>query len=218
MANSTTILLDGLRFGEGPRWHKGRLWFSDMHDCKVLAVDLNGQLETIVEVPNRPSGLGWLPDDTLLVVSVTDRRLLKLAPGGLEEVADLSSLASFHCNDMVVDPAGRAYIGNFGFDLLNNAPAAFAQLILVTADGKARIVAEKMRFPNGTVITPDGNTLIVGETTGGALTAFDITADGSLINRRTWAQLENVRYRMASAWMQTTVSGLLLRSAMKYSE
>jgi len=189
-----------------------------MHDCKVLAVDLNGQLETIVEVPNRPSGLGWLPDDTLLVVSVTDRRLLKLAPGGLEEVADLSSLASFHCNDMVVDPAGRAYIGNFGFDLLNNAPAAFAQLILVTADGKARIVAEKMRFPNGTVITPDGNTLIVGETTGGALTAFDITADGSLINRRTWAQLENVRYRMASAWMQTTVSGLLLRSAMKYSE
>ena len=190
MADSTTILVDGLRFGEGPRWHKGRLWFSDMHDGKVLAVDLNGQLETIIEVPNQPSGLGWLPDDTLLVVSVTDRRLLKLTPDGLEEVADLSSLASFHCNDMVVDRAGRAYIGNFGFDIINNAPAAFAQLILVTVDGKARIVAEEMRFPNGTVITPDGNTLIVGETTGGALTAFDITADGSLINRRTWAQLE----------------------------
>jgi sugar lactone lactonase YvrE len=190
MDNRTSILLDGLRFGEGPRWHQGRLWFSDMHDCKVLALDLNGEVETIVEVPNQPSGLGWLPDGTLLIVSMADRRLLKLAPGGLEEVADLSALASFHCNDMVVDPVGRAYIGHFGFDLLNNAPRAFAELILVTPDGKARVVAEEMRFPNGTVITPDGTVLIVGETTAGALTAFDITADGSLTNRRTWAQLE----------------------------
>jgi sugar lactone lactonase YvrE len=190
MDNKTSILLDGLRFGEGPRWHQGRLWFSDMHDCKVLALDPNGEVETIVEVPNQPSGLGWLPDGTLLIVSMADRRLLKLAPGGLEEVADLSALASFHCNDMVVDPVGRAYIGHFGFDLLNNAPRAFAELILVTPDGKARVVAEEMRFPNGTVITPDGTVLIVGETTAGALTAFDITADGSLTNRRTWAQLE----------------------------
>jgi len=190
MANNTSILLDGLRFGEGPRWHRGRLWFSDMHDCKVLAVDTQGKVETIVTVPNQPSGLGWLPDDTLLVVSVTDRRLLKFAGDELEEVADLSSLASFHCNDMVVDPSGRAYIGNFGFDLLNNAPQAFAELILVMPDGTARIVADAMRFPNGSVITPDGNTLIVGETTGGALTAFDIKEDGSLVNRRIWAQLE----------------------------
>ncbi|HJN49133.1 MAG: SMP-30/gluconolactonase/LRE family protein [Pseudomonadales bacterium] len=191
MSDRTTILLDGLRFGEGPRWHKGRLWFSDMHDCKVLALDLNGQVETIVTVPNQPSGLGWLPDDTLLIVSMADRRLLKNTPAGLEEVADLSSLASFHCNDMVVDATGRAYIGNFGFDLLNNAPRDFAELVLVTPNGEARVVAKEMRFPNGTVITPDGNTLIVGETTAAALTAFDITADGSLDNRRTWAQLDN---------------------------
>jgi|TARA_Y100000310_G_scaffold343526_1_gene451641 sugar lactone lactonase YvrE len=191
MAGRTTVLLDGLRFGEGPRWHEGRLWFSDMHDCKVLALGLDGEVETIVEVPEQPSGLGWTAGGELLIVSMADRRLLKLAPGGLEEVADLSSLASFHCNDMVVDPTGRAYIGNFGFDLLNNAPREFAELILVTPDGEARIVADEMRFPNGTVITPDGNTLVVGESSAGVLTAFDIAGDGSLSNRRTWAQLEN---------------------------
>lgn len=190
MTDKTTILLDGLRFGEGPRWHQDRLWFSDMHDCKVLALALDGEVETIVTVPNQPSGLGWSADGDLLIVSMADRRLLKLAAGGLEEVADLSSLASFHCNDMVVDPTGRAYIGNFGFDLLNNAPRDFAELILVTPDGEARIVAKEMRFPNGTVITADGNTLIVAETTAGALTAFDISGDGSLVNRRSWAQLE----------------------------
>lgn len=190
MTDKTTILLDGLRFGEGPRWYQDRLWFSDMHDCKVLALALNGEVETIVEVPNQPSGLGWSADGDLLVVSMADRRLLKLAAGRLEEVADLSSLASFHCNDMVVDPTGRAYIGNFGFDLLNNGPRDFAELILVTPDGDARIVAKEMRFPNGTVITADGNTLIVAETTAGALTAFDISGDGSLSNRRTWAQLD----------------------------
>jgi sugar lactone lactonase YvrE len=121
-----------------------------------------------------------------------DRRLLRLDTGGLTEVADLSALASFHCNDMVVDAQGRAYIGNFGFDLHESAKRKKAELILVTPDGDARIVAEDLDFPNGTVITPDGNTLIVGETLGQCLTAFDIAPDGSLEGRRTWAQLEGI--------------------------
>jgi len=191
MSQSTRVLLDGLCFGEGPRWHDGRLWFSDMHDHKVLAVDLEGKVETIAEVPNQPSGLGWLPDGRLLIVSMTDCKLLCLDPSGdLAEFADLSSLASFHCNDMVVDSSGRAYVGNFGFDFLSGAEPSGAELIMVTPDGEASVVAGDMQFPNGTVITPDGETMIVGETWGGALTAFDIAADGSLSGRRTWAQLE----------------------------
>lgn len=191
MQQSTRILLDGLCFGEGPRWHADRLWFSDMHDHKVLAVDLEGNVETIAEVPNQPSGLGWLPDGRLLIVSMTDCKLLCLdSSGELSEFADLSSLASFHCNDMVVDSSGRAYVGNFGFDFLSGAEPSSAELIMVTPEGEASIAAKDMQFPNGTVITPDGKTMIVGETWGGALTAFDIAADGSLSNRRIWAQLE----------------------------
>jgi len=143
-------------------------------------------------VPNDPSGLGWLPDGRLLVVSMRDRRLLRLDPEGLTEVADLSGLASFHCNDMVVDDRGRAYIGNFGFDLHTGASREKAELILVTPDGDARIVADELDFPNGTVITPDGRTLIVGETMGQRLTAFDIEDDGSLDGRRTWAQMKGI--------------------------
>lgn len=185
----TTVLLDGLAFAESPRWHDGKLWFSDMHAHRVMTVDLDGKAETIVEVPGQPSGLGWLPDGRLLVVSMTDRRLLQLDPAGLVEVADLHELASYHCNDMVVDQQGRAYVGNFGFDFMTQ-PFAPAELILVTPDGNARVVADKMAFPNGTVITPDGRTLIVGETYGARLTAFQIEPDGSLTRRRLWAQLK----------------------------
>ena len=160
------ILVAGLRFPEGPRWHDGRLWFSDMHSQQVLAVDDDGKLETIVEVPQEPSGLGWLPDGRLLVVSMRDRKLMRLDPEGLVEVADLSEYASFYCNDMVVDAVGRAYVGNFGWDLHGGAPPVEANLILVEPDGSVRVAADKKRFPNGTVITPDGGTLIVGETFG----------------------------------------------------
>ena len=183
-------LIDGLRFPEGPRWHDGRLWFSDMHSQQVLAVDLDGKLETIVEVPQDPSGLGWLPDGRLLVVSMRDRKLMRLDPQGLVEVADLSAHASFHCNDMVVDSLGRAYVGNFGSDLAAGGMPDPAALILVTPDGNSRIVAEDLLFPNGSVITSDGTTLIVGESFGARMTAFDIAVDGSLSNRRLWAQLE----------------------------
>ena len=190
MGLKTTVLIDGLAFPESPRWHKGKLWFSDMLAHRVMTVDLNGNTETIVEVPGLPSGLGWLPDDRLLVVSMTDRRLLRLDKGKLTEVANLSKLASSHCNDMVVDRKGRAYIGNFGFDYEAQQPYAPAEIALVTPDGKARIVASDLAFPNGTVITADGKTLIVGETLGQRLTAFNIELDGTLTRRRIWAELE----------------------------
>jgi len=192
MSHDTKILLDGLLFPEGPRWHEGKLWFSDMQGLHVSTVDLNGNTEKIVEVKASPSGLGWLPDGRLLVVSMIDRRLLRLDPIGLVEIADLRELASFHCNDMVVDKMGRAYIGNFGFDLAANAPVEPAEIVLVDPDGTSRVVAEEVYFPNGTVITPDDRTLIVAETWGNCLTAFDIEADGSLKNRRTWAKLNDV--------------------------
>lgn len=183
-------LLDGLRFPEGPRWHEGRLWFSDMHAQQVIAVGLDGKAETIVETPQQCSGLGWLPDGRLLVVSMQDRRLLRLDAGGLEEVADLSGVATFHCNDMVVDAAGRAYVGNFGFDLHGQAEPRPADLALVHPDGRVEVAAEGLRFPNGTVITPDGRTLVIGESFGACLTAFDVADDGGLSNRREWARLE----------------------------
>jgi sugar lactone lactonase YvrE len=190
MAATTRVLLDGLAFPEGPRWHEGKLWFSDMHAHRVMTVDLDGRSETIVEVPNRPSGLGWLPDGRLLVVSMTDRRLLRLDGTRLGVVADLSGLASFHCNDMVVDARGRAYVGNFGFDLHARAPFKPGELILVPPDGPPRVVADDLAFPNGAVITPDGRTLIVGESGAARLTAFSIAPDGSLTDRRVWAQIE----------------------------
>ncbi len=190
MSKTSDILLKGLEFPEGPRWREGKLWFSDMQAYRVMTVDLLGNAEVVLEMPGNPSGLGWLPDGRLLVVSMSDRRLLRLDPDGLTEVADLSALASYTCNDMVVDKKGRAYVGNFGFDHINE-PMKPAEIILVTPDGDARIVADGLAFPNGTVITPDDQTLIVGETYGGRLTAFDIQPDGALTNRRVWADLDD---------------------------
>lgn len=195
LALTTTLktdrtLLEGLAFPEAPRWRDGELWFSDMTARKIMRVGLDGTVATVAEVPGQPSGLGWLPDGRLLVVSMTDRRLLRLDASGLSVVADLSALAPFHCNDMVVDSKGRAYVGNFGFDLPAKAAARPTVLILVTPEGTASVVAEELEFPNGCVITPDGGTLIVGETFGGRLTAFAVSADGTLSGRRLWAKLD----------------------------
>src|SRR5262245_21796079 len=186
------ILFQGLSFGEGPRWHDGRLWVSDFHTHRVLAIDGDGRAELIVEVPNRPSGLGWLPDGRLLVVSMTDRKLMRLDSGGLVEHADLGGIATGDCNDMVVDAEGRAYVGNFGYDFAAGEKLRPAKLALVAADGAVSVAADDLAFPNGTVITPDRSTLILGETFGRCLTAFDIAPDGSLSNRRLWADLGNV--------------------------
>lgn len=192
MTNSTDetrILIDGLCFGEGPRWHQGALWLSDMHAHQVLRVWPDGTTATICEVPNWPSGLGWLPDGDLLVVSMTDRQVLRWDGAAMHPHADLSALAGFHCNDMVVDGAGRAYVGNFGFDLHAGETPKPAELICVEPDGRARVVADDLQFPNGTVLTPDGRTLIVAESWGRRLTAFDVRPDGDLTNRRVWAEL-----------------------------
>ena len=188
--SDTKLFIDGLCFPEGPRWHDGKLWFSDMHARRVLRAGMDGVPEVVVEVPQRPSGLGWLPDGRLLVVSMIDRRLLRLDPTGLTEVADLSHIATFQTNDMVVDRHGRAYVGNFGFDLIAGEPQRTTALALVDPDGKTRVAATDLMFPNGMVITPDERTLIVGETFAARLTAFEIARDGSLSKRRVFAALE----------------------------
>lgn len=186
------VLVDGLRFPECPRWRDGVLWFSDLYGPTVHTVDPDGRLATVCEVPARPHGLGFLPDGTLLVVSSQDRRLLRLDPDGLHEVADLTELTGGDANDMVVDARGRAYIGNFGFDIFGGAPIASTTLVLVTPDGDARVVADDLIFPNGCVLTPDGRTLVVAETYESRLTAFDVAADGSLSGRRVFAQLSGM--------------------------
>ncbi len=180
----------GLAFPEAPRWHDGALWFSDFYDHRIGRVGADGAVKTLAQVPGQPSGLGWLPDGRLLVVSMNDRRLWRLDGDSLVQAADLSALARWPCNDMLVDAHGRAYVGHFGFDLQGRAPFAPASLLLATADGRVRVVAQDMHFPNGTVLTPDGRTLIVGESYGQRLTAFDVMDDGSLARRRIWAQLE----------------------------
>ena len=191
-ARTTTVLLEGLAFPEGPRWHDGRLWFSDQHDKRVVAMSPAGDAQTIVDVPQQPSGLGWLPDGRMLVVSMLDRRLLRLDPdGSLVEHADLSAQAPGSCNDMVVGPTGRAYVGNFGFDMYAGAKPSDTCLLAVETDGTVRIAADGLAFPNGSVITPDGATLLVGESMAARITAFDIAADGTLSGRRTWARIEH---------------------------
>ena len=194
--NAMRRVCEGLAFAEAPRWHGGALWFSDFYTRRVQRLDpASGEVCTVCELPGQPSGLGWLPDGRLLVVSMLDRRVLRLEHDGtLATHADLSRLASFHCNDMVVDAAGRAYVGNFGFDLLAKAPPAPAELVRVQPDGTASVAARGLMFPNGCVVSPDGRTLVVAETAAKRLTAFDIAADdGSLSDRRVWAGLGALR-------------------------
>jgi sugar lactone lactonase YvrE len=187
------VLLDGLAFPEGPRWHDDRLFFSDQHDGRVLAMDAEGNAQTIAEVPQQPSGLGWLPDGRMLVVSMIDKRVLRQETNGtLVEHADLSALAPGQCNDMVVDGSGRAYVGNFGFDMYGGEHARDTCVIAVEPDGRAQVAAEGLAFPNGSVITPDGRTLLVGESMSARISAFDIAPDGSLSNHREWAKLDGI--------------------------
>ena len=181
------MLMTGIAFGESPRWHDGRLWFADWGAQELIAVDLEGRSEVVVRVPSFPFCVDWLPDGRLLIVSARDRLLLRREPdGSLATRADLSGLSDYPWNEIVVDGRGTAYVNNIGFEFPCGefAPGTVA---LLAPDGSVRQVADGVAFPNGMAVTPDNATLIVAESFAGRLTAFDIAADGSLSNRRAWA-------------------------------
>ena len=189
MDKQSTVVATGVAFGEAPRWHEDTLWWSDMHGGGVRRL-AGGQVEHVCDVPMRPSGLGWLPDGRMLVVSMADKRVLRQEPdGSLVTHADLSHLVPRRLNDMVVDPTGRAYVGNFGFELDTGEAHRATVLVQVDPDGQSRVVADELLFPNGMVIADAGRTLVVAETFGARLTAFDIDSSGGLSNRRVWAPM-----------------------------
>jgi sugar lactone lactonase YvrE len=186
------ILITGLAIGESPRWHEGRLWFAHWGAQEVVAVDLDGTSEVMVRVPTTiPFSIDWLPDGRLLTVAGREGLLLRREPdGSLATHADLTGLAATPWNEIVVDGRGNAYVNNTGFAFPGGefAPGLIA---LVAADGSARPVADGVAFPNGMAVTPDNATLILAESYGNKLTAFDIAADGSLSKQRVWADLDN---------------------------
>jgi sugar lactone lactonase YvrE len=187
-----TTVIDGIDFGEGPRWHDGRLWFSDFFQQTISSVEIHadgtGTRHVELDYDGRPSGLGWLPDGRLIFVSMLDRKLMRQeTDGSIVEHADLSAIATGHCNDMVVSSTGTAYVGNFGFDLDAGDSPATTVMIIVRPDGSVTADSRELLFPNGAVLTPSENTLIVGETFGGQYTAFTIADDGSLTEPRVWA-------------------------------
>ena len=189
MTGPMTTVADGFHFLEAPRWRDGRLWFSDFYGYTVRSMREDGSdVREEATVPGQPSGLGWLPDGRLLVVSMRDRKVLRREPdGSLSVHGDLGSHATGHTNDMVVDAQGRAYVGNFGFDLMAGDPLEPAALHRVDPDGQVHKVADDVWFPNGSAITDD-NRLLVVETFGNRVSAFDITDSGQLVDRRIWAE------------------------------
>jgi sugar lactone lactonase YvrE len=189
LSRELSTIVTGMSYLEGPRWHDQRIWFSDFYTCRVYSAAEDGSdLRTEAEVPGQPSGLGWLPDGRLLIVSMRDGRLLRRETDGtLACHADVSGYISGHLNDMVVDARGRVFVGEFGFDLMSGADLTPAGLLRVDPDGSVTKVADDLWFPNGSVITPDG-TLLVDVTFGNRVSAFDIAEDGTLASRRTWAK------------------------------
>jgi len=183
-------VVSGMSFTECPRWHEGRLWFADFYTGAIYSVEEDGTgLRTEVEVPHQPSGLGWLPDGRLVFVSMRDARVVRREPDGtLVTHADVSSHVTGHPNDLVVDDRGRAWLSNFGFDLMAGADVATAGLLRIDPDGTVVRVAEDLWFPNGSVLTPDGGTLLIDETFGNRVSAFDVLEDGTLGPRRDWAR------------------------------
>jgi sugar lactone lactonase YvrE len=207
-ATDTTTLVAGRYFCEGPRWHDDRFWFSDFYAHEICSVGLDGdvRVEVSIGADERPSGLGWLPDGRLLYVAMLSRSVMRREHDGSVVVhADLSDLATYHCNDMLVDHVGRAYVGNFGFDLdtvmdeigaegllaaiVEDRGPYTAVLARVDPDGTVSVAADDLAFPNGVVTLDGGATLVVAQTLGFELTAFDVAGDGSLSNRRVWASL-----------------------------
>ena len=195
-------VLDGLYFGEGPRWHDGSLWFSDMHDHRVVRTDLEGAATTVVTIAHdEPSGLGWLAYGRLLVVAMETQRLLRVERDGtVVEHADLSHIARGSINDMIVAADGTAYVGDMGSRIHDpSSPRVAGQTIRVDPDGTVSCAADDLRSPNGHILTDDGRTLIVAESGGSCLTAFRVAADGSLHDKRTFADLKPTKAGLAFA-------------------
>jgi len=180
-------LMTGIAMGESPRWHNDRLWFADWGVGEVIAVGLDGASEVVLRRQSLPLSIDWLPDGRLLLVSGRDGLLLRREhDGSLVTHADLSRISDKPWNEIVVDGRGNAYVGTIGFDFPGGEFAP-GSLVLVSPDGSARVVTDDLAFPNGMVVTPDNRTLIVAESYGDRLTAFDIGSDGALSNRRVWA-------------------------------
>lgn len=211
------MLAEGLAFPESPRWRAGELWIAEKRGGRIVAIDDDGGRRTVVELPGQPGGIGWTPDGDLLVVDASNQALLRVRDGAIEVVAELAHLTVGRCNDLAVDSAGRAYVGHFGYDLLAGAAPADASLILVTPDGEAREVADGLGFPNGCVLTPDGTRLIVAESSANRLTSFAVAADGSLDDRRTFADLGPVTPdgialdAEGAVWVADPIAGRLVR-------
>ncbi|MBO6718480.1 MAG: SMP-30/gluconolactonase/LRE family protein [Rhizobiaceae bacterium] len=182
-------LANGFAYPEGPRWREGLLWFADQHARTVHALDAGGKQVEQFAVGGSPSGIGWLPGGDMLVVSMETHEVLRRTREGLERHADLSAYHKAQSNEMVVLPDGGAYVGNIGFDFDNGEDPAPTLLLLVEPDGTVRQVADDLLCPNGTVVSPDRRTLVIAESLAHRLTAFDVTSDGSLSNRRVFADI-----------------------------
>jgi sugar lactone lactonase YvrE len=184
-------LMTGIVLGESPRWHDDRLWFCDWLAQLVIAVDLDGVSEIVASVEGFPFSIDWDVDGSLLIVSASDRSILRQGPdGSLAVHAELSSVSEHPWNEIVVDGRGNVFVDNIGFDMMSGAAVCDGLIAVVTPGGSVRQVADGVEFPNGMAVTPDDSTLIVAESYGHRLTAFDIAADGGLSNRRTWAELD----------------------------
>ncbi|MDV6270913.1 SMP-30/gluconolactonase/LRE family protein [Rhodococcus globerulus] len=208
MARETTVVLDGYTYFECPRWHDDRIWVSDFYSHQVVSAREDGtDVRVEAEVPGQPSGLGWLPDGRLLVVSMRDQKVLRREPDGQLVVhADLSKYVSGNVNDMLVDAHGRAYVGNFGFDLMNLAAVETADLLRVDPDGSVHVVARDLHFPNGMALTSSGE-LLVDETLGNRISVFSVADDGSLGERRDWATFGGVP---DGSTMESTISQMVI--------
>lgn len=201
---TSAVLRTGVGFGEAPRWCCGRLWYSDFYQHAVFSMNKDGGDHRLEHhVAGQPSGLGWLPNGDLVVVSMVDQKVLRFSDEGAHVFADISAYCGFWANDLLTSTTGVSYVGNFGFDLdtllaeqgvegLLASPPPTTNFVVLDPEGNILQVIDDMAFPNGTVISPDGKTLIVGETMAFRLTAFDIRDDGTLSNRRVWAQMEFV--------------------------
>ncbi len=212
-------VFEGYRFPEGCRWHGGLLWFSDMHTGTVYSADLSTRTVTeIMTVDDQPSGIGWLPDGSMVVSCMLERQVVRRTPEGeVSVLCDLSGATPYPINDLIVDPAGRVIVGEFGYDLYGDAEVQGGSLFGLRADGGYDVLVDDLVFPNGMVVLASG-LLVVAETFGATLTAFEIAPDGTLTGRRTWAELPEgstpdgiCADSEDAVWVSSIVTGEFLR-------